>query len=115
MKYTKDEVERATDDMAALVSPGDTVYTVIRSVAKSGMSRTLSLFVVKDGKLRNVTWDVSRILGYPLSDVNGHRALRVNGAGMDMGFHVVYSLSHELFQRGSDGTDKGYALTQEWL
>jgi hypothetical protein len=32
----------------------------------------------------------------------------VQGCGMDMGFHVVYSLSQTLF-------NDGYALKQRWL
>ena len=91
------ECADAIASLKSMIRPGATVYTVIRSVAKSGMSRTMSVFIVKDGELQNITWYVGKVLDYPVRDVDGHRAIRVNGAGMDMGFHVVYSLSRVMF------------------
>ena len=101
------------------VKEGDTVYTVIRSVAPSGMSRTMSLKVAKNGKIVDLTYYASIVLDYPLVEVNGSRAIRVGGAGMDMGFHVVYSLARVLFREKYEGqpdaVDAGYSLDQAWL
>jgi hypothetical protein len=94
------------------ISAGDTVYTVIRSVSSSGMSRTMSLKIVRDGRIDDITFSAAHALDYPLVEVNGSRAIRVGGAGMDMGFHVVYSLSSVLF-RGEDRA--GYVLSHRWL
>jgi len=47
-----------------------------------------------------------------LTEKNGQRVLRVGGCGMDMGFHIVYSLSLALYGSANDG---GYTLSQEWL
>ena len=33
------------------LEPGDKVYTMVRSVSSSGMSRTMSVYVVKDKQL----------------------------------------------------------------
>lgn len=83
-----------------------TIYGIVRSVAPSGMSRTMS-FVVADtheGKpyVRNITHLVSKALGrdYKVIDVHGHNAIRVSGAGMDMIFHTVYNLGLELHSDG---------------
>jgi hypothetical protein len=101
------------------VKEGDTVYTVLRSVAPSGMSRTMSLKVAKNGKILDLTYYASVVLEYPLVEVNGSRAIRVGGAGMDMGFHVVYSLARVLFrdkyEGQADAVDAGYSLSQAWL
>jgi hypothetical protein len=101
------------------INEGDTIYTVLRSVAPSGMSRTMSLKVVKNGKILDLTYYASVVLDYPLVEVNGSRALRVGGCGMDMGFHVVYSLSRVLFRDKYEGqpdaVDAGYSLSQAWL
>ena len=101
------------------VKEGDTVYTVLRSVAPSGMSRTMSLKVSKEGRILDLTYYASVVLDYPLVEVNGSRAIRVGGAGMDMGFHVVYSLSRVLFRDKYEGQpeapDAGYSLSQAWL
>ena len=101
------------------VNEGDTIYTVLRSVAPSGMSRTMSLKVAKNGKIQDLTYYASVVLDYPLVEVNGSRALRVGGCGMDMGFHVVYSLARVLFRDKYEGqpeaVDAGYSLSQAWL
>ena len=101
------------------VNEGDTVYTVLRSVAPSGMSRTMSLKVAKNGRIQDLTYYASIVLDYPLVEVNGSRAIRVGGGGMDMGFHVVYSLARVLFREKYEGqpeaVDAGYSLDQAWL
>jgi len=93
---------------------GDTVYTVLRSVSSSGMSRTLSLKVAKDGKILDLTYYASILLDWPLVEVNGSRALRVGGCGMDMGFHTVYTLSSILFREEGNTKDAGYSLNHAW-
>jgi len=101
------------------VTEGDTIYTVLRSVAPSGMSRTMSLKVAKNGKILDLTYYASVVLDYPLVEVNGSRAIRVGGCGMDMGFHAVYSLARVLFrdkyEGQADAVDAGYSLSQAWL
>ena len=96
------------------VSEGDTVYTVLRSVSSSGMSRTLSLKVAKEGKILDLTYYAAIILEWPLVEVNGSRALRVGGCGMDMGFHTVYTLSRVLFREEGSTKDAGYLLNHAW-
>jgi hypothetical protein len=97
---------------------GDTVYTVLRSVSSSGMSRTISLKVARDGKILDLTYYASVVLGWSLVEKNGSRALRVGGCGMDMGFHTVYTLASVLFRDKYEGqpdaVDAGYSLSQAW-
>ena len=100
--------------LAHYVSEGSTVYTVLRSVSSSGMSRTLSLKVAKDGKILDLTYYAGTVLDWPIVEVNGSRALRVGGCGMDMGFHTVYSLSRALFREEGNTKDAGYALNHAW-
>jgi hypothetical protein len=102
--------------LAHYVSEGSTVYTVLRSVSSSGMSRTLSLKVAKDGKILDLTYYAGIVLDWPIVEVNGSRALRVGGCGMDMGFHTVYSLSRVLFREEGEKMhcDAGYALNHAW-
>jgi hypothetical protein len=121
-KMTKKE-EKALDVAYAreqilthYLKEGDTVYTVLRSVSSSGMSRTLSLKVAKEGKILDLTYYASILLDWPLVEVNGSRALRVGGCGMDMGFHTVYTLSRVLFREEGEQLhcDAGYALNHAW-
>jgi hypothetical protein len=93
---------------------GDRVYTMNRHTSSSGMSRDLSLFVARDGEIMNITYYAAHALGWRLVERNGYRAIRVQGCGMDMGFHTVYTLSRVLFRDGVK-TDAGYSLKHEWL
>jgi hypothetical protein len=128
MKYTKLGVESAREMLHKFLQPGDTVYTVIRKVSTSGMSRKIDLYTFKDNRKIYLTGYAAVLLGYSRDIRSG--ALSVSGCGMDMGFHVVYSLSRVLFpdgfklaegQRGRNGdmsgydNDGGYALRQEWI
>jgi hypothetical protein len=83
-----------------------TLYTIIRKVSSSGMSRQISVKVIKEGRLYDISYSVGKILEYTIVQ-NGHNAVRVSGCGMDMGFHIVSSLSRVLY-----GLD--YKIRQEW-
>lgn len=91
-----------------------TVYTVLRHVSSSGMSRDISLkMVAKNGALRDITYLACIAMGEKPKDKNGNRVVRVGGCGMDMGFHVVYNLSYSLYR--DEGLDRaGYVLRHEW-
>jgi len=96
------------------IGDGDIVYTILRHRSSSGMSRDISLLITdKDtGRIVDITYYAAAAMGDRLIESKGHRAIRVNGAGMDMGFHLVYNLSSVLFH----GQDRaGYVLKQEWI
>jgi hypothetical protein len=111
------------------LKPGSTVYTVLRYVSSPGMSRRIScLITLKDGSIMDISGYVGDVIGSRRNEKDG--SLIVSGCGMDMGFHVVYSLSRRLFPDGfklpkgkmgrngdTSGHDKdgGYALNQRWL
>ena len=90
---------------------GDTVYTQLYHVSQSGMTRHIGvrqLAVDDNKKVRPLNWSylVSFALDWRLNkNANG---LIVGGCGMDMGFHLVYTLSRVLY-------NDGYALKHEWL
>lgn len=93
------------------VKPGKTIYTVVRHVSSSGMTRRISLFVVapytttRDGK-KTTTQEIVDITGYAAHALGytRHRegGLIVQGCGMDMCFHVVYNLGRVMFPKGGD-------------
>jgi hypothetical protein len=94
------------------VKAGTKVYTIMRHVSSSGMSRNISLVIANGDEIMDITYYAAHALGDKLIESKGHRAIRVNGCGMDMGFHLVYNLSSVLFT----GQDRaGYVLKQGWL
>ena len=99
-KAERSEIERQKkiEALKELLKPGDTVYTKLNHVSKSGMMRVIEVMFFRDNKPVNITYQVSEILGYKLH--NNHYGLKVGGCGMDMGFSVVYGLSAQLYRPG---------------
>src|SRR5690349_7420785 len=113
----------ALAELRALCPPGSTVYTILRSVSRSGMSRVITPLVLTPDGPRYLTHTVGTLLG--LTSKRGFQdGLRIDGGGMDMGFHLVNSLSYALHGMGrgreihalSGNTDRpGYTLNHRWL
>ena len=110
----KEDIEAIKTDLKKWIEQSNyTVYTIVRHVSKSGMQRHISVVIpVKrdDGGLDFVhpSYAISKVLGWKYSEKYGHNAVVVNGCGMDMGFHLVYSLSMKL-------SGDGYKIKQEWI
>lgn len=101
-----------------------TLRTILRHVSQSGMQRAISVIY----KNADISYLVAKLSSYRLH--HKYDGLKVDGCGMDMGFHVVYNFSRLLFpdgfryrknehHRNGDpskvDTDGGYALKQQWL
>ena len=127
MKATTEQKETTRKDLLKYLKPGTTVYTILRHVSASGMSRRIDvvIFDKKENRPLTLTWDTSVMLGYRISNRGG---LVVSGCVMDMGFSVVYNLSQSLYPKGfkipkgmygrngdTSGYDKdgGYALKKQ--
>lgn len=100
------ERDEAVQSLREILKPGTTVFTILRHVSASGMSRLIDLYIIEDNQPSRLTWSASKALDYPYS--RKREALRVVGCGMDMGYHVVYSLSAKVL-------GDGYALKHRWL
>lgn len=107
-----DAIKALRDDYG--LRPGSTVSTVMTHLSRSGMRRSIKLLVPatvtdRHGErlgISDVSWAVARAVGWRFD--RDHGGVIVDGAGMDMGFHVVYTLSSVLYE-------DGYALRHEWL
>lgn len=92
MKYTKEDVAHARDNLARTLQDGDTVWTVLEHVSASGMSRNIRVIAIKGGEPYYLSWAVACVLGWPMRN----NAVRVSGCGMDIGFHLVDVLGRAL-------------------
>ena len=125
MKHSKQDVTEARERLLTLLKPGDTVYTVLRHVSRSGMQRRISLYAIVDGQPAGLDWAAAAVIG-----ANLHRdrdGIVVGGCGMDMGFHLVYNLGCALWPKGDGVTatgrngstkpeyDGGYLLNHRWM
>lgn len=122
------EKTKALDDLRSMLKPGDTVYTILRHVSGSGMTRHISVLVLRNSERLYLTYAVAKALGEKLVESHGFTAMKVQGCGMDMGFSVVYDLGRVLFPDGFDtppgyrrnqplshDPDGGYAFKHAWL
>lgn len=97
------EQREAVDKLRELLPPGTVVRTILRHVSRSGMSRRISAVVISsDGLARDLDYLINRT---GLFREHRHElGLVVGGAGMDTGFHLVYSLSRMLYPEGAPCT-----------
>lgn len=91
--------ERLLEAPGAL-TPGTTVYTILRHVSRSGMLRCIDLVVLEDGQPYEITYNAARAMGDRIDDKTG--GIRVSDCGMDMGFDLVYNLGRTLYPHGYD-------------
>lgn len=96
-KRTDAERAEAIARLREWCKPGDTLHTVLRGVARNGMSRRIDVYKLDAG-------DASYLTGWVATAVGFRRAkegpLVIGGCGMDMGFHVVSTLSRVLYPSG---------------
>jgi hypothetical protein len=130
-KVTKGRQEECRQRLQEILRPGDTVWTKLTHVSRSGMMREIQPLIIKDGEPRYLTALVADLLE---DKIGPHDGIKVPGCGMDMGFHLIYTLSYVLWPDGFDCTgehcpsndhfnrdnskhhkDGGYALKQRWL
>mgnify|MGYP003145067853 CR=1 FL=1 len=89
---TKTEKQEVIEYLKAKLKDEDTIYTNLKHVSQSGMTRDIQLLFIKDNKPLNLNYYVSKALGNRIVN-NG---VRIGGCGMDMGFALVYNLSRIL-------------------
>jgi hypothetical protein len=107
-KTGKQDRDEAIARLRDLLHPGDTVHTLLRHVSRSGMSRSISVIIAAPADYRNELGDTYEPvdISYFVAAATGmsldtrHDGVRIGGCGMDMGFALVYGLSHALWPDG---------------
>lgn len=110
-KAQKAEKTEAIAKFKELVQNGDTLSTALYHTSRSGMLRSIDVVTcIRNDQGRyepfSVAWLAARILDRKFDRDNG--GVRCSGAGMDMGFELVYSLARVVY-------GDGYALNHKWL
>lgn len=128
MTFTKKDSLKARSELKQLLKDfgTKTIYVVQRHVSRSGMQRQLDLYLIpsvekvkKDydkGEIppRRITYLVAQALQWPYDEK--WESLTVNGCGMDMHFHTVYTLSQVLYSGEKlPKHDQGYYLTHRTI
>jgi hypothetical protein len=89
--------EEAIKTLKENIKKGDLIYTQLNHISQSGMMRHIQVRQIKN----NYPLDWSRLVAVALdwkeakSRFGGYNGIKVGGCGMDMGFHLVYTLFNE--------------------
>ena len=112
-RSTKSERDEAIARLRDWIKPGDTVYTILRHVSRSGMQREIGIVLLsaEGGRTTDLhpNHAVATALGVRLGKRDG---IIVGGCGMDMGFHLVYQMSATIYPeyaclgKGDDGRSR---------
>lgn len=103
-KPTKADEAQREESLALLrgnLLPGDTLYTVLRTVSKSGMTRIIDVARVtvdREPSIESIGFHVARITRSPFD--RNKWGVKVGGCGQDMGFALVYDLAYYLWPDG---------------
>jgi hypothetical protein len=105
-KQTKAEKEQektqAIEWLKKNIKAGTRIYSVLNGVSSSGMTRHISFYMTmpqvtvkknQPWEIMCLNWYIAKACDYKM-DKNG--AIIATGCGMDMGYHVVTSLSYAL-------------------
>ena len=105
-KVVQEDVAYAMDRLLSYAPQGRRVYTVLRHVSRSGMSREISLFVADArGGIICIDYYVKTVFG---RKIGKHGGIVIRGCGMDMGYALVHDLGEVLHK-------SGYSLNHEWI
>lgn len=85
-------------ELRGLLKPGSVLYTDLKHVSSTGMSRSIAIKIVEDGAIRDISFKVAMALGYKLD--KRYDGIKITGCGMDMGFSIVSSLGYALYPDG---------------
>lgn len=116
-------IEQSKTQLLKWLKPGDTVFTILRHVSRSGMCRHIAILVqTPEGHMQEISSYVADLLDHRRAKDG---SLIVGGCGMDMGFSIVYNLGYSLWPKGTSephskrngepDSDGGYALKHKWL
>lgn len=111
----KKETQQHLYNLKEIVKAGDTVYTVLQSVSSNGISRRIKVIINDDERVKDISYLVAKALKYRYN--SRYESLVVGGCGMDMGYHVVYSLASALgyTTNGAQSGDNCYGLNHKWI
>lgn len=86
-------MENIKNELLSILGEKREITVLVTKVARSGLSRRMRVFVVKNDSLIEITYQVSKILNLRINDDGA----LIKGCGMDMRFWLTCELSFKLF------------------
>lgn len=115
-EFWKDENGKSSAyNLLADLPKGTTIYTVLRKVSRSGMSRVIDVCIIRNNEPHWIRLpEINGILSHKVfaTDLDQSRAwggdYKVHGCGMDMGFDLVYKIGRLIHE-------DGYWFNHRWI
>lgn len=85
----------ALETLKEILKEGDTVYGIVKNVSKSGLSRVMRFYVIKENAPIRLTWLVGELLGARYSDK--FEGIVIRGCGLDVYADTVFRVSNKVF------------------
>ena len=76
MNAKEKEQQEAVRGLREILKPGDTVYTNLEHVSRSGMSRVISVFLIRDNQRFNLDFQVGAACDYKRRRLLSRRSRR---------------------------------------
>jgi hypothetical protein len=87
-----------------------TAFCSLKRCSNSGMYRHIQILATKKNRIHNLSYYVAELCGFKWEENTS--SVGVSGCGMDMGFHIVNSLSYHLYPNKKRGE---YYVNSQWI
>ena len=87
-----------------------TAFCNLKNVSKNGDYRNIQILSCKKNRIYNLSYAVAELCGFTFK--SNTNSVGVKGGGMDMGFHIVNTLSHYLYSTKERGE---YYINSQWI
>ena len=96
--WQKEQAFNLLPSLKKAIAGNGKIYAQVNSVSRSGMSRTITLFIIHKNEIINLNYTIFSNVYADKSNVREGIA-RINGYGMDMLFEATYRLYNFLFDQ----------------
>jgi hypothetical protein len=103
LKDKKELISSSKDFLDKTLESDQVLWTILKHCSASGMKRVLSVVYIKNNEPYDISKSIAVLIGWRYS--SAHNGVIVSGVGMDVGFHLVETLSRILNKK----------LTHKWL
>ena len=87
-----------------------TAFCSLKKCSNSGAYRHIQILATKKNRIYNLSYYVAELCGFSWKENTS--AVGVSGCGMDMGFHVVSTMSYYLYPNKERGE---YYVNSRWI
>ena len=109
-KLSNERREELVKMLKSYFKKDSTAFCSLKSVSSSGGYRHIQILASKKNKIYNLSYYVAELCGFSWKENTS--SVGVSGGGMDMGFHIVNTLSYYLFSNKKRGE---YYIHSQWI